>query len=93
LREFVSGLLSRAELRLCDRFSLNDHAPTRSDQTTTRLKREKDVKTKVPRAVPVHPALAKLLADWRQWGWKKMVGVDHEPRPDDLIVPSRRGNN
>lgn len=58
---------------------------------STKLKREKEVKTKVPRAVPVHPALAALLAEWKLSGWKRMTGKD--PAPADLIVPSRRGKN
>ena len=45
----------------------------------------------MPRAVPVHPVLATLLADWKQGGWIQMM--EREPRPDDLIVPSRLGNN
>jgi integrase len=57
----------------------------------TKLKIEKSVKTKVPRAVPVHPALAALLAEWRLGGWSQLMG--REPRADDLIVPSRLGNN
>jgi integrase len=57
----------------------------------TKLKVEKSVKTKVPRAVPVHPVLAALLAEWKLGGWAQLRGRD--PRPNDLIVPSRRGDN
>ena len=58
---------------------------------STKLKAEKDVKTKTPRDVPVHPVLAELLADWKRSGWLAMFG--REPRPDDLLIPSRRGKN
>lgn len=39
----------------------------------------------VARPVPVHPALASLLAEWRLTGWRRFMGRD--PRPDDLVVP------
>jgi integrase len=50
---------------------------------------EKEVKTKRPRDVPVHPTLAMLLDSWRREGWERMAG--RSPEPHDLIVPSRRG--
>ena len=58
---------------------------------STKLKAEKEVKTKIPRDVPVHPVLAELLADWKESGWPAMFG--REPGPDDLIIPSRLGKN
>jgi len=58
---------------------------------STRHKHEKSVKTDNPRWVPVHPALAERLADWRVGGWRQLIG--RAPGPDDLIVPSRRGQN
>jgi integrase len=58
---------------------------------STKLKVEKDVKTKVPRAVPVHAVLATLLADWKLSGWPRMMG--RTPGPDDLLIPSRLGKN
>ncbi len=58
---------------------------------STKLKKEKEVKTKVPRAVPAHPVLAALLAEWKLSGWPKMIG--RQPQPDDLLIPSRRGLN
>ena len=58
---------------------------------STKLKVEKEVKTKIPRDVPVHPALAELLADWKEGGWPAIFG--REPGPDDLIIPSRLGKN
>jgi integrase len=42
-------------------------------------------KTKQPRRMPVHPALAAILAEWKLSGWPAMMG--REPTPDDLIVP------
>jgi integrase len=42
-------------------------------------------KTKMPRFMPVHPALAALLAEWKLTGWEKMFG--RAPGPDDLVVP------
>ena len=57
----------------------------------TKLKVEKEVKTKVPRDVPVHSALAALLAEWKLSGWPAMFG--RTPGPDDLIIPSRLGKN
>jgi len=59
----------------------------------TKLKVEKSVKTKVPRAVPVHPVLATLLAAWKKegGGWELMM--KRRPEAHDLIVPSRLGNN
>jgi integrase len=58
---------------------------------STKLKAEKEVKTKTPRDVPVHLVLAELLADWKKSGWPAMFG--REPGPDDLIIPSRLGKN
>lgn len=49
----------------------------------------KELKTKTPREMPVHPTLAKILAGWKLSGWPKWFG--RAVRPDDWIVPSRRG--
>src|SRR5581483_165295 len=51
-----------------------------------RKRRIKAVKTEVPRWVPVHPTLAKMLAEWKAVGWKQMIG--RAPTLDDLIVPN-----
>lgn len=45
----------------------------------------KRTKTETVKAIPVHPALAALLAEWHRAGWAAMM--DREPGPDDLIVP------
>ena len=52
---------------------------------------EKRVKTELTREVPVHPVLARLLAEWKLRGWAETMG--RAPTPDDLIVPSREGRN
>ena len=57
----------------------------------TNNRTEKSVKTEQPRLVPVHPPLAKLLAEWKLGGWATMIG--RFPTPDDLIIPARRGAN
>lgn len=44
-------------------------------------------KSGVPRAVPVHPTLAKLLAAWKLSGWVAVYG--RRPTADDYIVPTR----
>jgi len=46
-----------------------------------------NTKTKVPRRVPVHPVLARLLAAWKLTGWRGVYG--RPPKPDDLVVPTR----
>ena len=44
-------------------------------------------KSGVPRAVPVHPTLAKLLATWKLSGWSATYG--RKPTAEDFIVPTR----
>ena len=56
--------------------------------TTHRV--EKATKTEQPRAVPVHPVLAKILAAWKLGGYAVMRGSP--PGPDDLIVPALHGS-
>jgi integrase len=46
-------------------------------------------KTGVPRRVPVHPTLARVLAEWKLAGWERMFG--RPPTDDDLVVPTRNG--
>jgi integrase len=45
-------------------------------------------KTQVPRQVPVHPTLARVLAEWKLAGWERTFG--RAPTAADLIVPTRR---
>jgi integrase len=45
----------------------------------------KGTKTEVPRWVPVHPTLAKLLTQWKLGGWAGLMG--RSPGPDDLVIP------
>lgn len=51
--------------------------------------RLKPVKSQVPRELPVHPALAQVLARWKLGGWAGMMG--RAPRAEDLIIPSSTG--
>jgi integrase len=44
-------------------------------------------KTQVPRRVPVHPTLARVLAEWKLSGWERTYG--RAPSAQDLVVPSR----
>lgn len=46
-------------------------------------------KTGVPRRVPVHPTLARVLAEWKLAGWERTYG--RQPTDDDLVVPTRNG--
>lgn len=57
----------------------------------TKKRRVKETKTETPREVPVHPELLRVLDWWRRDGWERLMG--RSPRPDDLIVPSRRGKH
>lgn len=56
---------------------------------STKARRVKQTKRDTPREMPVHPTLAKMLAAWKLGGFERLTG--RRPRPDDLIVPSRRG--
>ena len=58
---------------------------------STKLKIEKEVKTGVPREVPIHSTLARIIAEWRRKGWPNMMG--RTPTNQDLIIPSREGKN
>ncbi len=55
----------------------------------SRARAEKVTKTKRPRLVPVHPALAQLLAAWKLAGWQRFMG--RPPKDEDLIAPSPTG--
>lgn len=50
-----------------------------------------ETKSGVPRAVPVHPTLAKILAAWKLGGWQRTYG--RAPTAEDLIVRTRRPGN
>jgi integrase len=43
-------------------------------------------KSGVPRLVPVHPTLQKMLATWKLAGWANTYG--RHPKPEDLVVPA-----
>lgn len=55
----------------------------------TRGEDDRGTKTGDVREVPVHPTLAKILAQWRMTGFPFYFGG--RPQPDDFIVPSRLG--
>lgn len=52
-----------------------------------------DTKTEETREMPVHPALALMLREWFERGFREFVGRD--PQPEDYIVPRirTRGKN
>jgi integrase len=51
----------------------------------------KTTKTNVDHLVPVHPVLAKVLAEWKLHGWRARHGA--KPTGNDLIVPNIEGHN
>jgi integrase len=57
----------------------------------SKSKKEKSTKTEQVRQVPVHPVLAKLLAEWKLSGWRQFF--DKPAGSNDLIVPSRTMEN
>jgi integrase len=56
----------------------------------TRHRLEKPTKTRVVKWIPVHPELARILADWKREGWSRFYG--RTPEPQDLIVPGEKGS-
>lgn len=50
-------------------------------------RRIKATKTEETRSVPVHPVLAKVLAEWKLSHWERIYG--RSPGLDDLVVPTR----
>jgi integrase len=48
-------------------------------------------KTRRDRWMPIHPALAALLAEWKLSGWVREFG--RLPGPDDLVVPHTQPTN
>lgn len=51
--------------------------------------RGQPLKTKRPRAVPVHPVLLAILSDWAETGFEAYTG--RKPTADDYIVPELDG--
>jgi integrase len=96
-RRIIAALLFLAGLRFGEAAALrwrhydNTLKPlgrlTVAKSYNAKLRREKSTKARKVRHVPVHPLLAKLLAEWKLSGWEKWYG--RQPRADDLIVPSR----
>lgn len=48
-------------------------------------------KTGIERWMPVHPVLARLLAEWKLAGWPREF--ERPPHADDLVVPHTRPRN
>jgi len=57
---------------------------------SSKTREVKETKTDNPREMPVHPTLAKILAEWKLEGFERFIG--RKPQADDLIIPSRRDN-
>jgi integrase len=53
---------------------------------SSKTRQVKATKTDNPREMPVHPTLAKVLAEWKLEGFERFVG--RKPKPEDLIVPA-----
>lgn len=66
-----------------DRQMLPCIAISRSYNTDTRM--EGPTKTGATKEVPMHPALAKMLAEWKLSGWPALMG--RMPKANDLIFP------
>lgn len=58
---------------------------------STKKRIVKGTKTGTTREVPVHPALAKIIAQWLLSGWAQMFG--RPPLPEDILIPSRIGRH
>jgi integrase len=66
-----------------------DPAPTPLGALTIATQyQDQKLKTDNPRVCPVHPELARVLADWWDFGFEAVYL--RKPRPDDFIVPSRQ---
>jgi len=93
--EFLTGMRSGEAAAL--RWNAWDQSPAPLGKLAvavsydSRAKVEKATKTERPREVPVHPALAKVLASWWESGWARFTG--RPPTGDDLIVPAARGGS
>jgi hypothetical protein len=46
-----------------------------------------ETKSQVPRRIPVHAVLARMLAEWKLSGWERTYG--RAPTADDFIIPTR----
>lgn len=51
---------------------------------------DEDLKTENPREMPVHPTLAKVLAQWKLDGFAATLG--RQPRSGDFICPKQNGD-
>jgi integrase len=93
-RRVAYAILALAGLRHGEMAGLRwrNYDPTREPLGKLVIARSYDnltTKTKRPREVPVHPALATILKEWRAHGFAELIG--RAPQRDDLLIPSRRG--
>ena len=96
-RRVVYALLGLAGLRWGElaalRWRAYDTAPTPLGRLTISAAYSRHrkaigrTKTGATRPVPVHPTLARVLAEWKLSGWPLFFG--RAPGPDDFLVPSR----
>jgi integrase len=85
-RRVVHALKALAALRHSEASGLRWRHYTAALEPLGALDLER-TKTQVPRRVPVHPTLARILRDWREGGWERTYG--RAPTDDDFIVPTR----
>jgi len=85
-RRVLHALKALAALRHSEASGLRWRQYDRNAEPLGALNLEK-TKTQVPRRVPVHPTLARMLRDWRDGGWERIYG--RAPADDDFIVPTR----
>ena len=95
----LASLMFLGAMRFCDAAALTwrDYDPTCTPlgklviekSYRTKKRKAKGTKTENPREMPVHPTLARILAEWKLSGFERLTG--RTPQPDDPIVPSRRG--
>lgn len=83
-RRLTYALKGLGALRACEVRPLRWRQLDREREPLACLQLER-TKGGKPRAVPVHPVLSSLLAEWRLSGWAAMFG--RPPKPEDLILP------
>lgn len=77
-RDYEPGIKPLGRLTVATSYNLKD-------------KLVKETKTEVVRYVPVHPTLARILAEWKLRGWAGFQG--RLPAADDLIIPNVDGGH
>lgn len=84
-RRMLYGLKMLAALRHSEAANLTWRQIDGATEPLGRINLGK-TKSGVPRGVPIHPTLAKMLATWRLAGWFNTYG--RQPTSDDLVVPT-----